>query len=180
MNNFAELILVEQYRKVTYYSVAINDEDALYDQFVEKHTAENSEKLNHILAWLEKIGDKIGAYENYFRNEAETGDARALPPKGKDRDPVYVEYSEVTENNENTANNLRLYCFRASESVVFLFNGDIKTKQNPQDCDNVRSHFKMANQLSKLLDQAIVNKEIQWNEDWSDIRVDDDFKLEWD
>lgn len=180
MNNFAELIFVEQYRKVTYYSVAVNDGDALYDQFIEKHTTENTNKLNHILAWLEKIGNKVGAYEHYFRNEAETGDARALPPIGKDREPVYIEFSEVTNNDENIPNNLRLYCFRASESVVFLFNGDLKTKDKAQDCDNVRPHFKMANQLSKLLDQAIINKDIQWNDDWSDILVDDDFKLEWD
>lgn len=180
MNNFAELVFVEQYRKVTYYSVAINDEDALYDQFIEKHTAENSEKLNHMLAWLKKIGDKIGAHESYFRNEAETGDARALPPKGKDREPVYVEYSEATKNDENTPNNLRLYCFRANEAVVFLFNGDIKTKQYAQDCDNVRQHFKLANLLSKLLQEAITQKNIRWNKNWTDIIADDDFKLEWD
>lgn len=180
MNNFAEIIEVQKYRKVTYYSVAINDEDALYDQFVEQHTENNKEKLNHILAWLERIGDKIGAYEQYFRNEAETGDASALPPKGKDREPVYVEYSEATKNDENTPNNLRLYCFRANESVVFLFNGDVKTKQYPQECDNVRPHFKIANQLSNILDQAILDKDIKWNEDGTDIIVEDDFILEWD
>lgn len=180
MNNFAELIFIEQYRKVTYYSVSVNDDESLYDQFVNKHTAVNNKKLNHILAWLEKIGDKIGAYENYFRNEAETGDARALPPKGKDRAPTYVEYSQVTNNDENTPNNLRLYCFRASESVVFLFNGDLKTAEKAQDCENVREHFKIANTLSKLLDQAFINNDIRWNEDWTDILVEDDFKLEWD
>lgn len=180
MNNFAELIFVEQYRKVTYYSVAVNDGDALYNQFIEKHTTENTNKLNHILAWLEKIGNKVGAYEHYFRNEAETGDARALPPKGKDREPVYIEFSEVANNDENTPNNLRLYCFRASESVVFLFNGDLKTAEKAQDCKNVREHFKIANTIAKLLDQAFMNKDIQWNEDWTDIIVDDDFKLEWD
>lgn len=180
MNNFAELIFVEQYRKVTYYSVAVNDGDALYDQFIEKHTSENTNKLNHILAWLEKIGNKVGAYELYFRNEAETGDARALPPKGKDREPTYVEYSEISKSDENTPNNLRLYCFRASESVVFLFNGDIKTTDKAQDCENVREHFKIANTLSKLLDQAFINKDIRWNDDWTNILVEDDFKLEWD
>lgn len=180
MNNFAEIIWVQEYRKVTYYSVAINGEYALYDQFIEKHTARNREKLIHILAWLEKIGNKIGAYEQYFRNEAETGDARALPPIGKDREPIYVEYSETKESDENIPNNLRLYCFRASESVVFLFNGDVKTANKAQDCENVRAHFKTANLLSKLLDQAFINKEIQWNEDWTDIIVDDDFILEWD
>lgn len=180
VNNFAEIIWVQEFRKVTYYSVSINGEGALYDQFIDKHTVENSEKLNHILAWLEKIGDKIGAYEQYFRNEAETGDARALPPKGRNREPVYVEFSEVTGKNENTPNNLRLYCFRANESVVFLFNGDVKTADTAQNCDNVREHFKTANTLSKLLDQAFVNKDIRWKDDFSNIIVEDDFKLEWD
>lgn len=180
MNNFAEIIWVEEYRKVTYYSVAINGEDALYDLFIKKYTTRNREKLYHILAWLEKIGNKIGAHEQYFRNEAETGDARALPPKGKDREPTYVEYSEISKSDENTPNNLRLYCFRASESVVFLFNGDIKTTDKAQDCENVREHFKIANTLSKLLDQAFINKDIRWNDDWTNILVEDDFKLEWD
>lgn len=180
MNNFAEIIYVQKYRKVTYYSLSINGKDALYDQFIEQHTVQNSKKLNHILAWLEVIGDKIGAHEKYFRNEAETGDARALPPKGKDREPVYVEYSEATKNEENTPNNLRLYCFRANEAVVFLFNGNIKTKLHPQECEKVREHFKTANTLSNLLNQAFINNDIRWNDDWSDIIVDEDFILEWD
>lgn len=180
MNNFAEIVLVEEYRRVKYYSVLLNEEDALYDQFLVKHTAENKRKLNHIQAWLEKIGDRIGAHENYFRNEAETGDARALPPKGKDREPVYVEYSEGSKDDENTPNNLRLYCYRANESVVFLFNGDIKKKDLAQDCDNVREHFRTANKLSKLLNQALIDKDIRWNDDWTNIIVDEDFILEWD
>jgi hypothetical protein len=180
VNNFADIIFVQQYRKVTYYSLSINDEDALYDQFVDKHTVENIEKLNHIQAWLKKIGNKVGAYEHYFRNEAKGGDARALPPKGKDREPTYIEYSNITKKDENTANNLRLYCYRASESVVFLFNGDLKTTDKAQDCENVKEHFKIANQLSKLLDRAFINKDIRWKSDWSDILVDDDFILEWD
>ncbi len=180
MNNFAEIILVQAYRKVTYYSVAINTADSLYDQFIELHNTNNENKLNHILAWLEKIGNKIGANDNYFRNEAETGDARALPPIGKDKEPVYVEYSDETNNVENIPNNLRLYCFRANESVVFLFNGDIKTKNLAQDCDKVREHFKTANKLSKLLGKALIDKDILWNDDWTDIIVNENFKLVWD
>lgn len=61
MNNFAEIFLIEKFRKVTYYSVAINNEDTLYDQFFEKHDVENKKKLYHILAWIEKLGNKIGA-----------------------------------------------------------------------------------------------------------------------
>lgn len=180
MNNFAEIIWVNTYRKVTYYTVAVNDGIALFDAFVDKHTDENKEKLKHILAWIKVIGDKIGAQEQYFRNEAETADASALPPQGVNKEPVYVEYNEETGTEENKPNNLRLYCLRANEHVVFLFNGDIKTAATPQECENVRLHFKMANKLTELIDEAFQNKEIRWIKDYTEIEVDDDFLLQWD
>ena len=180
MNNFAELIFVEQHRKVTYYSVALNNESALYDQFVEKHMDKNRDRLNHIQSWLKVIGDSWGAEEFYFRNEAKNGSASALPPSGKDREPVYLEYSEERKNGIATPNNLRLYCFRANKHVVFLFNGDIKRAKRAQDCENVREHFEMANLLSRLLDKAFIQQEIRWTRDFTDIIVDDDFILEWD
>jgi len=180
VNNFAEIIWVNTYRKVTYYTVAVNDGIALFDAFVDKHTDENKEKLKHILAWIKVIGDKIGAQEQYFRNEAETADASALPPQGVNKEPVYVEYNEETGTEENKPNNLRLYCLRANEHVVFLFNGDIKTAATPQECENVRLHFKMANKLTELIDEAFQNKEIRWINDYTEIEVDDDFLLQWD
>lgn len=180
MNNFAEIILIEKFRKVTYYSISINNEEALYDKFLEKHKAENKEKLYHILAWIEKLGNKIGAEKFYFRNEAETSDASALPPSGIDKEPVYVDFDEKTGIEVNKPNNLRLYCLRANDSVVFLFNGDIKTTLKAQDCPNVKPHFKLANKLATLLNQAFADKEIKWIEDFTDISVEDDFQLEWD
>lgn len=180
MNNFAEIIWVNTYRKVTYYTVAVNDGIALFDAFVDKHTDENKEKLKHILAWIKVIGDKIGAQEQYFRNEAETADASALPPQGVNKEPVYVEYNEETGTEENKPNNLRLYCLRANEYVVFLFSGDIKTAATPQECENVRLHFKKANKLTELIDEAFQNKEIRWINDYTEIEVDDDFLLQWD
>lgn len=180
MNNFASIIFVQRFRKVTYYSLSINEDVSLFEQFVNKHTVENKEKLNHIMAWIKVIGDNIGAYDQYFRNEAETADARALPPKGKNRKPTYVEVDERTNNRHNQANTLRLYCMKANESVVFLFNGDIKTADKAQDCNNVKSHFRMANTLTRLLNQALAARDIQWNEAFKDIVIDDDFLLEWD
>lgn len=38
MNNFAEIIFVQKNLKVTYYSITINGDDALYDQFIEQQT----------------------------------------------------------------------------------------------------------------------------------------------
>jgi len=60
----------------------------LYDKFVEKHTIENKKKLYHILSWIEKLGSITGAKVFYFRNEAEISDTGALPPKGKNREPI--------------------------------------------------------------------------------------------
>lgn len=178
MNNFAEIVFIEQYKKVTYYSIAINGKNALYDSFVDKHSIENKEKLYHIMAWIKKIGDKSGALDQYFRNEAETADARALPPRGKEKPPTFV---EIDENGKygTVANNLRLYCMKANEHVVFLFNGDIKTAEKAQDCPNVKPHFRLANKLAKLLTQSFASGDIRWKDNFSEIEVDEDFLLEW-
>lgn len=176
---FAEIIEVQRFRKVVYYTVSINDEQPLFIKFKEAQTIQNKEKLHHIMAWIQQIGNKIGAYEQYFRNEAESADTRAIPPKGKDRKPCYLEFNEQTETEQNTPNDLRLYCYKANEHVVFLFDGDVKTKDKAQDCPNVRNHFKLANKLSGLLEAAYRNKNISWNEDYTDIIVDEDFQLEW-
>lgn len=180
MNNFAEIIEVQRFQKVTYYTLSINDEDTLFDKFIEKHSIENNEKLQHIITWMKLIGNKIGAHQQYFRHEAETADASALPPQGVDKEPIYVEYNEETETEENKPNNLRLYCLRANKSVVFLFNGDIKTADTAQNCEQVKPHFRLANKLTELLNSAFTNKEITWNDSVTDIIVEDGFLLEWD
>lgn len=116
------------------------------------------------------IGDKIGASKEYFRNEAEYSDTSGLPPVGIDREPTYI------EDGENTANNLRLYCFRLNDNVVFLYNGDIKTAERAQDSSNVRAHFKLANRLTQIIEGKI-NDEIQWNNDFTDIQFENGFEL---
>lgn len=164
------LTLVQQFNKVTYYSVQFDGEStSIFENFVSRHTSTNKEKLNHILAWIKVIGDNYGAQEYFFRNEAKIADTRALPPKGKNRKPDYVEYDEVTGEESTRPNDLRLYCFRANESVVFLFDGDIKTAATPQECSNVKPHFDAANRLTKALDQAFANGVITWNEDCTNI-----------
>lgn len=120
MNNFAEVIEVQRFRKVVYYTVSINNELPLFEQFIKEHTPKNKEKLYHIMAWIQQIGNRVGAYPQYFRNEAETADTSAIPPKGKNRKPGYVEINEKTGAQRTVANDLRLYSFRANEHVVFF------------------------------------------------------------
>lgn len=172
MDIFAKIKLIVRYRKVAYYSISIVDDEkedpSLFEQFLDKHTKANQRKLSHILSWIALIGEKYGAKEQFYREERE---ASALPPKGKDRQPAFIEYGKATPNN------LRLYCFRLSEEVVFLFDGDIKTTNAAQDCPNVRRHFNLANRITQAIDQSIVEKEIEWNKDCTDIMYDTEFTL---
>jgi hypothetical protein len=173
VNNFAHIKPLFKTNKVAYYSIVIEGETlSLYEQFVINHTADNRKKLNHIQAWLKIIGEKYGAQKRFFRNEAKGADTSALPPKGKDKKPSYVEHGK------NKSNNLRLYTLRANENVVFLFSGDIKTTDKAQDCPNVKPHFILANQLTKAIDQAFRNREIKWSEDVKTIAFDNNFKLD--
>ncbi|QXP69200.1 hypothetical protein H0I29_11210 [Polaribacter sp. R2A056_3_33] len=172
MDNFAQIKPLFKYKTVAYYSVCLGDnEKTLYQEFVEKHTFENKNKLYHIQKWLKIIGEKYGAQNRFFRNEAKNADTSALPPIGTDRKPYYVEYGK------KKANNLRLYCLRANSNVVFLFSGDIKTKQKAQDCPNVKSHFILANNLTKAIDNAFREKEIIWNENCTLISCSEEFIL---
>lgn len=172
MNNIATIKFIASYKKVVYYSVCFDEDEgvSLFELFIKKHTIYNIEKLNHILSWIKVIGEKIGAHEEYFRNEAKDSDTSGLPPVGKDRNPTYI------EDGENTPNNLRLYCFRLNNHVVFLYNGDIKTSAIAQDCDNVRPHFELANRLTRIIDDQL-NAGIQWNADFTDIQFEEGFEL---
>jgi len=172
VNNFARIKPITQYRKVSYYSVSMNDSEiSLFEEFVVFHGKQNREKLQHVLSWIQTIGDKYGAQNHLFRSEAFISDTAALPPNGKDRKPCF------NESGEAKANNLRLYCLRANEHVVFLFNGDVKTANKAQKCPNVKEHFLLANQLTKVIDEAFKEGEIQWNDDLTLLIYSNDLKL---
>lgn len=180
MSIFVRIKSVASYKKVVYYSVILTDSDdediletekvSLFEYFLKEHQTDNIKKLTHILAWLKEIGDNKGALIEDFRHEKK---ASALPPKGKDREPVFM------NKGKKDINNLRLYCFPMNERVVFLFDGGIKTTEYAQDCPNVRKHFEMANNLVSCLDDLFVNKEISWNTDFTDIEFTEDliFKI---
>lgn len=172
MNTFAHIKPIAKYNKVAYYSVCIDGEEvSLFEDFIKTQSKDNTNKLDHILNWLRQIGNNYGAKTDYFRPEGETADTSALPPKGINRKPQYTEYGK------KKANPLRLYCLRANESVVFLFNGDIKTKNKAQDCPNVKPHFKQANKLTKAIDGAFRDHDIVWNEDCTEINCKEDLKI---
>lgn len=174
MSTFAKISLISSYDKATYYSIALVDEEAdqpsYFEKFVLRHQQHNREKLNHILSWLNEIGDVWGARPHLFRDERE---AHTLPPKGVHREPTYVEVG----TGKVAANNLRLYCYRLSGSVVFLFDDDVKTTDAAQDCPNVGPHFRMANKLVRVIDECFNQGDREWNDDRTDIIYDEEFLL---
>lgn len=134
MNRFATIEEVEQFDKVTYYTIKFEDcEESEFENFLSKHRDDSTiqDEYNDLIAWIKQIGDAIGAKPQYFRQENR---ASALPPPSRF---VEIDYLQ----------NLRLYCMWVSESIIILFNGAIKTQNAAQDCPNVKPHFDLANKL---------------------------------
>ena len=104
-------------------------------------------ELNNLIF---EIGDKYGAYPEQFRDERK---ADALPPE-------YFQYLGLDDIDPSNKFGLRLYCLRLNESVVILFNGDLKTTQKADDCSNCRKHFQLANRATAKIDQAIKERSI--------------------
>lgn len=178
MNNFAKIKHLNSYKLVEYYSICLEEDGdvSLFEKFINNHSQHNYEKFNHIMSWIKWIGDIYSAKIEYFRNEAETADTSALPPTNPNWEPTFVEWDDESQSSET--NNLRLYTFRVNERIVFLFNGDIKTADKAQSCDNVRPHFRLANKLTELLDKSFGDG-IRLNDELTDLIVDDDFELNW-
>jgi tRNA-dihydrouridine synthase len=179
VNTFAKIKHINSFAKVEYYSVCLEEdgEISLYEKFINKHTIQNKTELNHIQSWIKWIGIQYSAKSDYFRNEAETADASALPPENPNWDPTFIEWHKETKTGKT--NMLRLYTFRANDHVVFLFNGDIKTADTAQNCPNVRSHFRLANTLSEVLNNCFKEGNINWNAQQTDIEFEEDLELNW-
>ncbi len=163
MNIFAQIIEVQAFSKVTYYSILKEGEKQnMFLQFLNRiaEKVELAEDLQLLKTWLKLIGDKYGAQEQYFRHEQA---ANALPPPFR-----------FTE----TQSSLRLYCMRVSENTVILFSGDIKTTQHAQDCPNVGPHFKEALRLTKKIDEAMRERRIQTDWITGKFIIDPDFDIE--
>jgi hypothetical protein len=161
VNIFAQLIHIDRYRKVNYYSIQFEEKRiSEFEDFIQKHENDTNikDEFDDIISWLEKIGDEIGADKNYFRHEKK---ADALPPPSKF---IEIDYTE----------NLRLYCMRVTDSIVILFNGAIKTKglASAQSCPNVSVFFESANKLVSSIDSLISEKAIVVSEDGFELFFD--------
>ena len=135
---------------VRYYSIKIG-----FQEFTEFEMFDNKDfplhiKENQFIVNVINEMQNRGAKSYYFVNEAS---AEYLP-----------KVSQAIKEANKEDYGLRLYCKRLRDDIVVLFNGDIKTKNNPIDCDNVKLHFLRAIKIGLLLDKAIFNKDIDLDE----------------
>lgn len=165
MNRFATIVEAVRFKKVVYYTITFEDEAPLFEQFINNHnTPQYAEDLSIIRSWLKKIGDEVGATQRYFRSEGfRKGSAQALPPPARFLD---------------ISCQLRLYCMRINSEIVILFNGAEKTKQTAQECDQVRPHFLLANRLTSIIDNLIIEKEIIIDDHEGCLLFDENLKFE--
>ncbi|MBX0334845.1 hypothetical protein K3G39_16520 [Pontibacter sp. HSC-14F20] len=130
MNLFVDIGVYLKLRLVTYYTIRVQGEelsetDKFFKRFMNSAYAKD---LGNIKYWLkDKIGEERGASERYFRSEKR---AHALPP------PI-------------PSSDLRLYCWRCSDSVVLLGNGGVKTSQKAKDSPDCYPHFELMNAVVK-------------------------------
>lgn len=163
MNIFAKITTIQSLKKVDFYSILKEGEDAnMFLEFVNRISTDEklAGDLDLIRVWLKWIGDKHGAKEQYFRLEKA---ANALPPPAK-----YLEFES----------SLRLYCMRVNENAVVLFSGALKTARTAQECPNVKPYFAEANKITSQIDRAIVDRSIKIDSVTGRLIIDDDFTIE--
>lgn len=140
--------LHEEHPAVSYYTIRFSDEkEPLFDQFLTNFSDEKFETdIFTITAWLDKIGN-AGALERYFKPEGHPKvKAIPIPPPSSD---------------------LRLYCFRVSESILILAGGgEKKTRTYQEDAvlsEQVRITKKVGKKLLRLSESgkiSIAHKEL--------------------
>jgi hypothetical protein len=137
---------------VAFYTVKLSGrKDSEYMDFFNRMSVKDNDRkeLIEINNYINNIGDVTGADKRHFRDE---GAAEALPP----------EYHKIKIVQSISSNDfgLRLYCIALTKSVVILMNGDRKTAQHNSECPNCKPHFDRAVKLSKLIDKAILDKDV--------------------
>jgi hypothetical protein len=141
------------FSKVKFFTVRFEDEavsetDKFFNQFSSNHL--HSNELDKLIAFIENLGENLGADQDFFRHERL---AQALPPERRS-----MRRYNLLEFLETERYDFRLYCLRLSNSVVILFNGGLKTNNNPENCPNVAPHFRNAQIFCKRIEEKLKDR----------------------
>ncbi len=157
-----------RFSRVQYYTVRkIRNEKPLITEFSDflkrmGTTEQDQTELSEINKYIELIGERYGASPEHFKVEDA---AERLPP------PYHAFISSDIPDDFG----MRLYCIRLSPTIVILLNGDRKTSLKVQDCKKCYRHFDFARRLSRRIDQAIQDGDIELDIENMEILAEDDF-----
>jgi L-rhamnose mutarotase len=132
---------------ITYYSVFLEDEETTeFDYFLDKEFPDHKNEIDIVYSVLELM-KKNGAKQYYFKPE---NSANALPKVPQ----------EIQDANTQDYG-IRLYCIRLHDNLVVLLNGDIKTHIDPEQCKNVKLHFRRAKKIANCIDKMLIERELE-------------------
>ena len=133
-----------------FYTIRLgNNELTEFELFDAKEFPDHAEELEITYNVINEMRNRE-ARLRFFKDES---GAHALPRVSQ----------EIMDANKGDYG-IRLYCIYVRPELVILSNGDIKTSQHPEDCPQVKDHFRRIRRIAALLDKAITNKEIYLDE----------------
>ena len=133
----AELILVEEARNCTLYTIQfLSEDDTEFEQFYNKFKddVELNPDFMRIVGFLGKIAD-FGALERYFR------------PEGKMNDNVVA--LPVVRSK------LRLYCLRLSDKILILGKGSKKDTKTYEESKELSGYVLTLQNFNRLIKEGV-------------------------
>lgn len=133
----AELILIEEAKNCTLYTIQfVSEDDSEFERFYNrfKDDVELNPDLMRIVGFLGRIAD-IGALERFSRPEGKMSDnVCALPV---------------------VSSKLRLYCLRLSDKILILGNGGMKRTRTYNEDDELRGYVLTLQKFDRLISEGV-------------------------
>lgn len=144
-----ELIEITQLsgQKSHFYTVIIDGaEETLYTAFTKEHIGEYADEIREMMTRMYLMGHRQGSQEWFFKMR-----------EGTITDNVVALYDRPDRK-------LRLYCLRYGNATVILGGGGPKSTRTYQEDPKLHSNVLLLQRISKIIDEAIRNKELRIDE----------------
>lgn len=158
MNSFVLKIWDDETSLVTFYTVhrageAESETDQFYLKF-QNHPqyGDALQELNALL--FDTMGEEFGASKYFFSRHENA--ATALPPSKVRIYELTLEYPGFP---------LRLYCYRISDQLVVLFNGDVKNVGKVQESPRLSMLFHQANHYVRKIEESFKDGILECSKD---------------
>lgn len=143
-----EIVKIKQLsgKKAQIYSVIVGqDKKSVFEQFLQSNYSEYSTEIEDIVSKLKVMSTKTGAAEFFFK-----------PNEGKPGDGVCALFDSPNKK-------LRIYCIRFGSVAIVIGGGGNKPKtiKAYQESPVLKKEAEMMVQISKIISEAIKNKDIQ-------------------